>query len=431
MTTRRTFLTQTAGATVALVAAKTAIAAAATADDTLSVDPILLKRAAVLLEQAPLIDTHNDLPSMLIDESAGDLTKFNLGLRQPKLCADIPALKTGRVGAQYWSIFVESATQRTHVALHQALREFDVALRLMHGQPGFEQARSADDIERIHHAGKIACLMGVEGGHMVENSPAALRIFYELGARYLTLTHWDNVDWADAATDRTDHFGLTDLGRQFVREMNRLGMFADLSHVSADTMRDALHVTRAPVIFSHSNAYALNPHPRNVPDDVLRLVRDNGGVVHVNFIRPFVSPDGQAWGARREAALRDLRGRLSDDLAIEHAIGAWEASVGAPRATIGDVADHIDHIRKVAGIDHVGIGADFYHADVADMASGLGDVSRYPYLFAELLGRGYADEDVLKIAGRNHLRAMRRMEQVAVELRRTEAPLITEGVKAG
>src|ERR1700730_11934487 len=231
MTTRRTFLTQTAGATVALVAAKTAIAAAATAGDTLSVDPVLLKRATVLLEQAPLIDTHNDLPSMLIDESAGDLTKFNLGLRQPKLCADIPAIKTGRVGAQYWSIFVESATQRTHVALHQALREFDVALRLMHGQPGFEQARSADDIERIHHAGKIACLMGVEGGHMVENSPAALRIFYELGARYLTLTHWDNVDWADAATDRTDHFGLTDLGRQFVREMNRIGMFADLSHV--------------------------------------------------------------------------------------------------------------------------------------------------------------------------------------------------------
>jgi membrane dipeptidase len=384
-----------------------------------------------LLEQAPLIDTHNDLPSMLIDESAGDLTKFDVGVRQPKLCADIPALRAGRVGAQYWSIFVESATQRTHVALHQALREFDVALRLMHGQSGFEQARSADDIERIHRAGKIACLMGVEGGHMIEDSAAVLRVFYELGARYLTLTHWDNVDWADAATDRNDHFGLTDLGRQFVREMNRVGMFADLSHVSADTMRDALHVTRAPVIFSHSNAYALNPHPRNVPDDVLRLVRDNGGVVHVNFIRPFVSPEGQGWGDRRSATLRELRGRLTDDAAIQRAISAWEESVGAPRATIADVADHIDHIRKVAGIEHIGIGADFYHADAGDMASGLGDVSRYPYLFAELLGRGYSDEDVLKIAGRNHLRAMRRMEQVAAELRRTELPLITEGVKAG
>jgi membrane dipeptidase len=431
MTTRRTFLAQTAGAAAALASVTGAIGTATTVEDAASVDPGLLKRAAALLERAPLIDTHNDLPSMLIDESAGDLTKFDLGVRQPKLCADIPALRAGKVGAQYWSIFVESATQRTHIALHQALREFDVALRLIHGQPGFEQARSADDIERIHHSGKIACLMGVEGGHMVENSPAALRVFYELGARYLTLTHWDNIDWADAATDRADHFGLTDLGRQFVREMNRLGMFADLSHVSADSMRDALHVTRAPVIFSHSNAYALNPHPRNVPDDVLRLLRDNGGVVHVNFIRPFVSPEGQAWGDRREAALRDLRGTLSDDLAIERAIGAWEASVEAPRATIGDVADHIDHIRKVAGIEHIGIGADFYHADAGDMASGLGDVSRYPYLFAELLGRGYSDEDVLKIAGRNHLRAMRRMEQVAAELRRTEPPLITEGVKAG
>jgi len=266
---------------------------------------------------------------------------------------------------------------------------------------------------------------------MVENSPAALRVFHELGARYMTLTHWDNVDWADAATDRADHFGLTNLGRQFVREMNRLGMFVDLSHVSADTMRDALHVTRAPVIFSHSNAYAVNPHPRNVPDDVLRLVRDNGGVVHVNFIRPFVSPEGQAWIERREAALRDLRGRLTDDTAIEHAIGAWEVSAGPPRATIGDVADHIDHIRKVAGIDHIGIGADFYHADDSDMASGLGDVTRYPYLFAELLRRGYSNADVLNVAGRNHLRAMRRMEQVAGELRRMESPLITEGVKSG
>ena len=431
MNSRRKFLAQTSGTAVALFAARRGIAAAANADDGNSVDPVLLKRAMALLEQAPLIDTHNDLPSMLIEQSAGNLANFDFSLRQPKLCADIPALRAGRVGVQYWSIFVESATQRTHIALHEAIREFDVTLRLMRGQQGFEQARSADDIDRIHRSGKIACLMGVEGGHMLENSPAALRVLYELGARYLTLTHWDNVDWADAATDRPDHQGLTSLGRQFVREMNRLGMFADLSHVSADTMRDALRITRAPVIFSHSNAFALNPHPRNVPDDVLRLVRDNGGVVHVNFIRDFVSPDGQAWTNRRDAALRDLHGKLTDDLEIEHAINAWEKSNATPRATIGDVADHIDHIRKVAGIDHVGIGADFYHTDTSDMASGLGDVSRYPYLFAELLGRGYSDEDVMKIAGRNHLRAMKQMEQVAVELQRTEAPLISEGVKTG
>ena len=435
MKTRRAFLAGSAATAVALTSALRtygAVASATPAIDALppGVTPALLERAESLLAQAPLIDSHNDLPTMLLELSAGDLTPFDLSVRQPRLCADVPALRAGRVGAQYWSVFVESVTQKTHVSLHEALREFDVALRFIHATADFEQARTADDIERIKRSGKIACLMGVEGGHMVESSPAALRVFYELGARYLTLTHWDNIDWADAATDRTDHQGLTGLGRQLVREMNRLGMFADLSHVSADTMRDALHTTRAPVIFSHSNAYALNPHPRNVPDDVLRLVRDNGGVVHVNFIRPFVSPEGQAWGNRREAALRELHGRLVDDAAIESAIAAWEQSAGPPRATIPDVADHIDHIRKIAGVAHVGIGGDFYKADPAAMASGLGDVTRYPYLFAELLRRGYSDEDVLKIAGRNHLRALRRMEEVAAELRRTEHALITEGVKS-
>jgi membrane dipeptidase len=269
----------------------------------------------------------------------------------------------------------------------------------------------------------------VEGGHMIENSPAALRVFYELGARYMTLTHWDNVDWADAATDRAEHYGLTDLGKQLVREMNRVGMFVDLSHVSADTMRDALRNTRAPVIFSHSDTYAINPHPRNVPDDVLRLVRENGGVVHVNFIRQFVSPEGQAWEDKRAAALRELRGHLADQAAIDKGIAEWEKSAGLAHAGISDVADHIDHIRKIAGIDHIGIGADFYHADESDMATGLGNVTRYPYLFAELLRRGYSDEDVLKIAGRNHLRAMRQMERAAADLRRIEQPLITEGKK--
>jgi membrane dipeptidase len=343
----------------------------------------------------------------------------------------VPALRQGRVGAQYWSVFVESATQRTHVSLHEALREFDVALRLIRSQPDFVQARTADDIERIHGTGKIACLMGVEGGHMIENSPAALRVFHELGARYMTLTHWDNIDWADSATDRPEHFGLTALGRQLVREMNRLGMFVDVSHVSADSMRDALRASRAPVIFSHSNAFAINPHPRNVPDDVLKLLRENGGVVHVNFIRVFASPDGQAWLNRRDAALRDAKGRLADEAAVSAAMAAWDATAGQPRASVGDVADHIDHIRKVAGIDHIGIGADFYKAsNEVDMATGLGDVTCYPALFAELLRRGYSDEDVLKIAGRNHLRAMRRMEAVAAELRQHEGPLITEGVKA-
>jgi membrane dipeptidase len=391
--------------------------------------PALLKRAQLLLERAPLIDTHNDLPSMFLEQGAGDLAKFDLNQRQPKLCADIPALREGRVGAQYWSIFVEAATQKTHVSLHEAMREFDVALRMIAGYKDFEQARSADDIERIRRAGRIACLMGVEGGHMIENSPAALRVFHALGARYLTLTHWDNLEWADSATDRTEHFGLTDLGAKLVREMNRLGMFADLSHVSADTMRDTLRVTRAPVLFSHSNAYALNPHPRNVPDDVLKMVAQNGGVVHVNFIRPFIAKDGKAWVDKREEVTRELGTQLGGEAAVKKAVEQWEKA-NLPKASIPDVADHVDHIRKVAGIDHIGIGADYYDAESATMADGLANVTRYPYLFAELLRRGYSDEDVLKIAGRNHLRALRRVEQVAAELQRSEAPLLTEPTRA-
>lgn len=390
------------------------------------VTPALLKRARALLDKAPLIDTHNDLPSMFLEPGvAGDLSKFDLRVRQPKLCADIPALREGGVGAQYWSIFVEAETMKSHVSLHEAMREFDVAQRLIAQYDDFEQARTADDIERIRRAGKIACLLGVEGGHMIENSPAVLRVFHELGARYLTLTHWDNLDWADSATDRPEHFGLTDLGRQLVREMNRLGMFVDLSHVSADTMREALKVTRAPVIFSHSSAYAMNPHPRNVPDDVLKMLAANGGVVHVNFIRPFVARGGAEWVKRRENATRELHLKLGDDAAAKKAAAEWDQA-NLPSASVADVADHIDHIRRVAGIDHIGIGADYYDAEAATMADGLANVTRYPYLFAELLRRGYGDEDVLKIAGRNHLRAMRQMEKVAADLRRTEAPLLTE-----
>jgi membrane dipeptidase len=418
MTTRREFLARTA--MCAALASPRAFAQPAAEPEA-----ALLKRAQALLERAPLVDTHNDLPSMFLEQGAGDLTRFDLAIRQPKLCADIPALREGRVGVQYWSIFVESETQNRGVSLHEALREFDVTLRMIAGYRDFEQARTADDIERIRRAGRIACLMGVEGGHMIESSPAALRVFHELGARYLTLTHWDNVPWADSATDRAEHFGLTDLGRKLLRELNRLGMFADLSHVSADTMRDAMRQSRAPVIFSHSNAHALNPHPRNVPDDVLKMLPANGGVIHVNFIRPFVARDGFEWTRKREDMQRELRARQLDDAALEKAMDEWTRAT-APNPTIADVADHIDHIRKVAGIDSIGIGADFYDAEEITMVPGLNNVTRYPWLFAELLKRGYSDDDVLKIAGRNHLRAMRAMEKVAADLSRSEAPLITE-----
>jgi membrane dipeptidase len=418
MTTRREFVSA-AAATAAFGTVAGALAADA------ATGAALLERARSLLDKAPLIDTHNDLPSMIIEANGGDVSKFDLNVRQPTLCADVPSLREGRVGAQYWSIFVESATQNDQVSLHEALREFDVALALVASNRAFEQARTADDIERIRKAGRIACLLGVEGGHMIENSPAVLRVFHSLGARYLTLTHWDNVAWADAATDRPEHLGLTDLGRQLIREMNRLGMFADLSHVSADTMRDVLRASRAPVIFSHSNAAALNPHPRNVPDDVLASLRGNGGVIHVNFIRAFVARDGFAWTQKQLAMQRELHARQLDAAAIKKATEEWEAST-LPQPAVSDVADHIDHIRKVAGVDHIGIGADYYDVKEASMVPGLGNVTRYPWLFAELLRRGYSDEDLLKIAGRNHLRALRQMERVAAELQRTETPLITE-----
>ena len=393
-----------------------------------SADPALVERARALLQEAPLIDTHNDLPSMLL-EVHGDLARYDLGKTQPTLCADVPRLREGRVGAQYWSVFVESSTQRTHTSLHESLREFDVALRLIRSKPDFEQARTADDIERIHKAGRIACLLGVEGGHMMENSPASLRIFHELGARYMTLTHWDNIDWADSATDRPQHYGLTGFGKQVVHEMNRLGMFVDISHVSADTMRDVLSVTRAPVIFSHSSAFAIDPHPRNVPDDVLRKLATNGGVVHVNFINEFISPKNFAWQQRRTEAVREFHLHADTDEAIEKSTKEWEEKNPASRPTISEVADHIDHIREVAGVEHIGIGADFYDAGKNSMAAGLDDVTRYPYLFAELLRRKYSDDDVRNIAGRNHLRAMRQMEQVAAQIQKSEPPLLVEGIK--
>jgi membrane dipeptidase len=428
---RRRFLEQTSMFAGTAVLANSVVAGVtATADDPLAPDPNLLARAKSLLDQAPFIDTHNDLPTMFLETNAGDLTSFDMSKVQPTLCADIPRLREGGVGAQYWSIWVDSATQKTHTSLHEALREFDVALRFIQSRPELEQARTADDIDRIHQSGRIACLLGVEGGHMIENSPAALRVFHALGARYMTLTHWDNIDWADAATDRPEHYGLTEFGERVVKEMNRLGMFADISHVSADTMRDTLHVTRAPVIFSHSNAFAIDPHPRCVPDDVLQLMPANGGVVHVNFIWEFVSPRYPEWQQKRTAALQDLHARLDTDQAIAKGLADWDKENIPPRGGVSDVADHIDHIRKVAGVDHIGVGADFYDVVPGSMVVGLENVTRYPYLFAELLRRGYSDDDVLKIAGRNHLRAMRQMEKVAAELQKSEAPLITEGLKS-
>ena len=428
MLSRRSFLAQASlVAGSAVLAGSAAGGRAMAAEPEAAVDAKLLGRAKALLERAPLIDGHNDLAAMFLEVYGDDLSHVDMGKVQPKLCADIPRLREGRVGAQYWSIWVDNSTQNTHMALHDAIRQFDVMLRFIRSRPELAQARTAEDIERIHRSGRIASLFGVEGGHMIESSPAALRIFQELGARYLTLTHLDDIPWADSATDRTELHGLSEFGKKVVRELNRIGVFADISHVSADAMLDVLHVTRAPVIFSHSNARAIDPHLRNVPDEVLQLMPANGGVVHVNFIREFVSPGDPAWQAKRIAALRDLHLRFDTDGEINEHIAEWEKQDPHPRGTIVDVADHVDHIRRVAGIDHIGIGSDFFDAAGDSMAIGLEDVSLYPYLFTELLRRGYSEDDLLKIAGRNHLRAMRQMEAVAAELQKSEQPLIEEG----
>ncbi|HYD54262.1 MAG TPA: dipeptidase [Gemmatimonadaceae bacterium] len=383
-------------------------------------DPRLLARAAALLEQAPLIDGHNDLPSKLLMRAGGDPRRLDLMQPQPAMHTDLPRLRAGRVGAQFWSAYVTTDSMEDGAALRQALREIDMVRRLVDAYPDqLQLARTADDVERARRAGRIASLIGVEGGHAIEGSLSALRQLHELGARYLTLTHSRTTEWADATTDFPRHRGLTEFGEEVVREMNRLGMFVDLSHVSAETMHDALRVAVAPVLFSHSSARAINAHPRNVPDDVLRRLPANGGVVMINFSSGFIAPTAMAHAARRDSVAESLRGLLDDPAEMARRLRDWDEANPAPRGTIGDVADHIDHVRKLAGIDHIGIGSDY--DGIRSLPVGLDDVSTYPTLFAELLRRGYGDDDVRKIAGRNLLRAMRQMEQVAARLQKERA----------
>ena len=394
-------------------------------------DPQLLERAKALLKGAPLIDGHNDLPTRLLDLAGGDPARLDLTQVQPDLPADLPRLREGMVGAQFWSAYVPSTGPLAEDAIRHGLVQIDMVHRLVAHYPELEFARTADDIERIPRQGRIASLIGLEGGHIIENSLAALRMFYDLGVRYMTLTHFGTNDWADAATDSPRHGGLTEFGEEVVREMNWLGMFVDLSHVSADAMRDVLRVSAAPVIFSHSGARAINVHPRNAPDDVLRLLAENGGVIMVDFVAGYTprteatwlglsgeeaarfhtfagqSPDEPVWNMRRIAERERLQAELDDEEEIARRLAEWVVRNPTPRGTVGGVADHVDHIREVAGIDHIGIGSDFYDDGRVSMAVGLADVSKFPVLFAELLRRGYSDEDVKKIAGQNLLRAMR------------------------
>jgi membrane dipeptidase len=384
-------------------------------------DPALVARARKLLDQVPLVDGHNDVPWELRDRVKNHLAQLDLrsdtgGLKK-RMHTDIPRLRKGGVGAQFWSVYVPAENAGPQ-SVRMVLEQIDVVHRLADLYPDtFEMAATADDIVRIHKAGRIASLVGMEGGHSIDNSLAVLRQLYASGARYMTLTHSKNVDWADSGTDKPEHGGLTKFGEEVVREMNRLGMLVDLSHVSPDTMKDALAVSEAPVIFSHSSARALDAHPRNVPDDVLRMVTGNGGVVMVTFVPSFLSEDVRAWNAEEDAAEARLKALHPEDPdRVKSELEAWTKEHPSPKATLVQAADHIEHVRRLAGIDHVGIGSDF--DGIASTPAGLEGVDTFPVLLAELLRRGWSDEEVKKLAGLNVLRAFRETEKVAERLRK-------------
>ena len=326
-------------------------------------------------------------------------------------------IRKGGVGAQFWSVYVPAETSKTGEALRQTLEQIDVVHAMVKRYPDvFEMAGTADDLVRIHKQGKIGSMIGVEGGHSIENSLSVLRRLYKLGARYMTLTHSDTLAWADSATDTAKHGGLSAFGEEVVREMNRLGMLVDLSHVSDETMKDALRVTRAPVIYSHSSARAIADHPRNVPDDVLKLVKKNGGVVMVNYYSGFVVPASAKKMAEMFNVSRELHKKFPKQEDYNRERKKWFRKNPIDAGTIHDVVDHIDHLVKVAGVDHVGIGSDY--DGVSKLPKQLEDVSTYPLITQELLNRGYKESQIHKILGGNVLRVLRKAEQVARELKK-------------
>ena len=384
-----------------------------TAAETQAVGVVLMDEAVRVHQAGLLIDGHNDLPWQIRTLAGSSFDELDISLPQPRLQTDIPRLRRGSVDAQFWVVFAPPETAQAGTATRVALEQFGLIHRMVQRYPDvFEMAHTADDVVRISQEGKIASLIGVEGGHLIENSLENLRKFYRLGARYMGLTHTATIDWADSATDEPRSGGLSPFGEQVVLEMNRLGMLVDLAHVSADTMRDALRVSKAPVIFSHSSAYAVAPHVRNVPDDVLQTVAHNGGVVMVNFFSGYIHPEGARVTAHYFAEERRLKAQYPDEKEFQGAWKLWKAAHPIPSGDVGTLVDHIDHIVRVAGIDHVGLGADYEGASV--MPAQLEDVSGYPYITQELLNRGYSEQDIHKILGENMLRVLRQAENVAL-----------------
>jgi len=389
-------------------------------------------RVEQVLTQTPLIDGHNDLPWEIRERYKSDVAAIDLEsdthhlpveAGQAALMTDIPRLRAGHVGAQFWSVWIPVETPGPQ-AVQMTLEQIDLVKRMRaRYSADFAMAYSAADIRRIYKSHKIASLIGIEGGHQINNSLAVLRQMYDVGARYMTLTHSTNTPWADSATDAPAHHGLTPFGVDVVKEMNRLGMLVDLSHVSADTMKAALAASQAPMIFSHSSARALVDHPRNVSDDILRALAANGGVVMVNFAPTYVSAARNRWQADRAAEQTRFNSPPFGGLYIgqperaKAALAEWDEQHPRPVTTLAQVADHIEHIRQVAGVDHVGLGSDF--DGIPDAPVGLEGVDRYPALLEELMRRGWSDADIAKLAGENLLRTMAAAEQVSLKLRDT------------
>ncbi len=387
-----------------------------------------LERAKALHQGTPLIDGHNDLPWQYRLKSQRAISKIDIAERQEEvgLHTDIPRLREGGVGGQFWSVYVNTELEGAD-AVQATMEQIDVVYNMLRAYPkDLGLALTADGVEEAFRSGKVASLIGMEGGHSIGGSIGALRMFYRLGARYMTLTHNKNIPWADSCTDAPAAHGLTDFGREVVREMNRLGMMADLSHVSAETMHDALDATESPVIFSHSSARAVASHPRNVPDDVLTRMPGNGGVVMVTFVSAFVSDrvfdyEKALEVERQRLMLEDMGG---DGKAVEAGLARWKEENPRPQATLADVADHIDHIRDVAGIDHIGIGGDFDGTE--SLPKGLEDVSKYHLLTAELIRREYQDDEIKKILGENVLRVMRGVESASKGIERGPSEALLE-----
>ncbi len=373
-----------------------------------------LERATKLLESAILADGHNDLPWELRSQGGANPVEaascLDLTVRQPSLQTDFPKLAEGRLGMQFWSVYVPCGFEG-HSAVTAVLEQIEVVHQLAERYPDrLRLADTADEAEAAFADGRIASLLGAEGGHSIGESLGVLRILRRLGVRYMTLTHNYNTTWADSGTDEPEHGGLTDFGREVVREMNRIGMMVDLSHVAPSTMRAALETSTAPVIFSHSSCIAVNDHPRNIPDDVLAKLPGNGGVAMVTFVPAFISPKVTAWDEELKAAM-EADGQDFRNLGLRNKFAANWDGPPKPKATVGDVVAHVEHAREVAGIDHIGLGGDY--DGVVTLPEGLEDVSKYPVLFAALLERGWSEEDCAKLAGRNTLRVLRDVDAYA------------------